>query len=115
VIIEIARGNKAILNEVLSIDKTFYVTAITKFEVLVGFPRKEELVWLNSLIELPFDGKSAEIAAYLNKKLREKGKPMPLRDLFIGAIALANDLPLVTLDSDFGALGEFGLDVKLLK
>ncbi|MDV3103781.1 type II toxin-antitoxin system VapC family toxin [Thermococcus waiotapuensis] len=88
-------------------DKTFYVTSITRFELLVGLPKKEELIWLNSLIELPFEGKSAEMAAYLHRKLREKGTPMGLRDPFIGAICLVNDLPLVALEGDFKALKEF--------
>ncbi|ASJ01565.1 type II toxin-antitoxin system VapC family toxin [Thermococcus gorgonarius] len=114
-IIEIARGNEDVLNAVLGFDKTFYVTSITRFELLVGLPRKDDLIWLDSLIELPFEGKSAEIAAYLHRKLREKGAPMGLRDLFIGAVCLANDLPLITLDSDFEALRDFGLTVRLIR
>ncbi|WP_461864324.1 type II toxin-antitoxin system VapC family toxin [Thermococcus sp.] len=114
VIIEMARGNEEVLNAVLKLDRTFYVTSITRFELLVGLPRKDELIWLNSLIELPFEGKSAEVAAYLHKKLREKGTPMGLRDLFIGAVCLANDLPLVTLDNDFEALEDFGLRVQVI-
>ncbi|WP_297070294.1 type II toxin-antitoxin system VapC family toxin [Thermococcus sp.] len=114
VIIEIARDNKDVLNSVLKLDKTFYVTSITRFELLVGLPRKDELIWLESLIELSFDKKSAEVAAYLHKKLREKGTPMGLRDLFVGAVCLANDLPLITLDSDFKALEDSGLTVKLI-
>ncbi len=114
VIIEIARGNREILEKALGLDNTFYITSITKFEILIGFPKKDELIWLNSLIELPFDGRSAGIAAYLYKKLKEKGKPLGIRDLFIGATAMANNLPLVTLDKDLLALEEFGLDVKLL-
>ncbi|AFN04012.1 hypothetical protein PFC_05335 [Pyrococcus furiosus COM1] len=114
-IIEIARGNRRILEKVLSTDSTFYITSITKFEIFLGFPKKEELIWLNSLEELPFDGKSAEIAAYLYKKLREKGIMLGIRDLFIGSIALVNDLPLITLDKDFLHLKEFGLEVEILR
>ncbi|WP_048148584.1 type II toxin-antitoxin system VapC family toxin [Palaeococcus ferrophilus] len=114
VIIEVAR-NEELLDKVLKLDNTFYLTSITRFELLVGLPRKEELIWLDSLIELPFDRKSAEVAAYLHKKLREKGNPMGLRDLFIGAVSLANELPLITLDGDFELLREFGLDVRFLK
>jgi len=40
---------------------------------------------------------------------------MGLRDLFIGAPCLANGLPLITLDSEFGALKDFGLTVKLIR
>lgn len=115
VIIEIARGNKDVLNAVLEFDKTFYVTSITRFELLVGLPKRDELIWLDSLLELPFEKKSAEMAAYLHKKLREKGTPMGLGDLFIGAVCLANDLPLITLDGNFEVLKEFGLSVKLIR
>ncbi|WP_297487570.1 hypothetical protein [Thermococcus sp.] len=55
------------------------------------------------------------MAAYLHKKLRERGTPMGLRDLFIGAVCLANGLPLITLDGDFEVLKEFGLSVKLIR
>lgn len=110
VIIEIARKK-----ELLELDNLFYMTSITRFELLVGFPKKDEIIWLYSLIELPFDRRSEEVAAYLYKRLRSKGKPMGLRDLFIGVTALANDLPLITLDRDFEALRDFGLDVRFLK
>ncbi len=40
---------------------------------------------------------------------------MGLRDLFICSICPANDLPLITLDSDFKALEDFGLTVRLIK
>ena len=72
VIIEIARNNEEVFERVAALDKTFYITSITKFEILAGMPRKDELIWLETLIELPFDGKCAEMAAYLHKKLRKR-------------------------------------------
>lgn len=72
VIIEIARNNEEVFERVTALDKTFYITSITKFEILAGMPRKDELIWLETLIELPFDGKCAEMAAYLHKKLRKR-------------------------------------------
>ncbi|WP_232194582.1 hypothetical protein [Thermococcus sp. PK] len=39
-IIEIARGNREILEKALDLDNTFYITSITKFEILIGFPKK---------------------------------------------------------------------------
>ncbi|MHA1594376.1 MAG: type II toxin-antitoxin system VapC family toxin [Candidatus Baldrarchaeia archaeon] len=114
VIIEIARGNEKVLKKVLSLDNTFYITSITKFEIFVGFPKKDELLWINSLTELPFNGKSAEIAAYMYKKLKRRGLSLGLKDLFIGAISLANGYRLITLDKDFEVLKEFGLDVTII-
>ncbi|NJE76703.1 type II toxin-antitoxin system VapC family toxin [Thermococcus sp. ES12] len=114
VIIEIARGNGEVLDRVTSLDSTFYITSITKFEILLGMPRKDELIWLKALIELPFDGKCAEMAAYLHKKLKEKGTPMSLRDLFIASTAIVNGLPIITLDSDFEVLKELGFEVHII-
>ncbi|AFL95213.1 hypothetical protein containing PIN domain 18 [Thermococcus cleftensis] len=114
VIIEIVRGNGEVLNRVTSLDSTFYITSITKFEILLGMPRKDELIWLEALIELPFDGKCAEMAAYLHRKLEEKGTPMSLRDLFIASTAIVNGLPIITLDSDFEVLKELGFEVHII-
>ncbi|NJE04305.1 type II toxin-antitoxin system VapC family toxin [Thermococcus sp. MV11] len=114
VIIEIARGKGEVLDRVTSLDSTFYITSITKFEILLGMPRKDELIWLEALIELPFDGKCAEMAAYLHRKLKEKGTPMSLRDLFVASTAIVNGLPIITLDSDFEVLKELGFEVHVI-
>ncbi len=71
-------------------------------------PRKDELIWLEALIELPFDGKCAEMAAYLHKKLKEKGTSRSIRDLFMASTAIVNGLPIITLDNDFEVLKELG-------
>ncbi|WP_231845530.1 PIN domain-containing protein [Pyrococcus abyssi] len=68
VIMGIAHGNREIFGKVLNLDSTFYITSITKFEILIGFPKKDDLIWLNSLI----NSKSAEIAAYLYKNSKKK-------------------------------------------
>ena len=114
VIIEIARGNDEVFEKVTALDNTFYITSISKFEILLGMPKKDELIWLETLIELPFDGKCAEMAAYLHKKLGEKGRPMSLRNLFIASIAITNGLPLITLDGDFRVLKELGFNMVVL-
>jgi len=63
VIIELARGNERVRQRVLESDKEFYITTITKFELLVGLPKKDELMWLDFLERLPFDDKASEVAA----------------------------------------------------
>ncbi|WP_297479290.1 type II toxin-antitoxin system VapC family toxin [Thermococcus sp.] len=77
-------------------------------------PKKDELIWLETLIELPFDGKSAEMASYLHKKLMKHGTPMSFRDLFIASIAIVNGMPIITLDEDFKLLKELGVDVHVI-
>ncbi len=115
VIIEIARGNNKVLEKVLSLDKNFYVTSITIFEIFVGRPYKEELLWISSLPVLPFNSESAKMAAYIFKKLKEKRRSIGLKDLFIGAIALVNGYRLITLNKDYEVLQDFGLDVIVLR
>ncbi|WP_394297634.1 PIN domain-containing protein [Thermococcus eurythermalis] len=39
---------------------------------------------------------------------------MPFRDLLIASVAIANGLPLITLDRDFEALRELGFDVHII-
>jgi len=65
VIIEVARGNKELLDRVLSIDSYFLITSITRFEIMVGAPKLVELNLIGSLDCLPFDERSADVSAYL--------------------------------------------------
>ncbi|RLI75882.1 type II toxin-antitoxin system VapC family toxin [Archaeoglobales archaeon] len=114
VIIEVARGNESVLKKVLSVDTHFYITTITSFEILVGAPKLKEMGLLNSLERLPFDGRSAEVAADIYKKIKKNGKMMGIRDLFIGSICIAHKLLLATMDRDFELLKKFGLDLVLV-
>ena len=50
-------------------------------------------VWIDVL---PFDLNSARIAAKIDAILHKKGKPVGLRDIFIAAVSINNQLPLIT-------------------
>ncbi|ADC65712.1 PilT protein domain protein [Ferroglobus placidus DSM 10642] len=115
VIIEIARGNRKALNAVLSEDNYFYITSITWFEIKVGAPKLAELNLVDSLECLSFDRKSADVAAEIYIKLKKDGKMVSLKDLFIGAICISNKEKLITMDSDFEILRDFGLEVVFIK
>lgn len=114
VIIEIARGNKELLDSVLSADSYFLITSITRFEIMIGATKLVELDLISSLDCLPFDEKSADISANIYKELKKSGREMSLRDLFIGAICITNRHGLITLDSDFKILEDFGLELTLI-
>jgi len=114
VIIEIAGGNRKVLDEVLSADSQFYITSITRFEIMVGAPKLTELNLIDSLDCLNFDKDSADVSARIYKELKKKGKEMSLRDLFIGAICIRNSQKLITADSDFKVLRSFGLELMLI-
>ncbi|MBO9618779.1 MAG: type II toxin-antitoxin system VapC family toxin [Niabella sp.] len=47
---------------------------------------------------LPFDKFVAKVAVDINKELKRKRKLIDIADLFIAATALANNLPLATLN-----------------
>jgi len=116
VIIALARDNKKVLEYLTTNHKntTFYITAVTRFELKCGKTRDIEDYYINMLKTLPFDDKSADIASYIYKELSKKGKTPNFKDLFIASICIANNIPLITLDRDFKVFKEFGLDLELI-
>ncbi len=66
--------------------------------------------WFNEVVQLihcmDWDGETGLRWADLLAQLRASGRPMPIKDSFIAATALAHDMPLATLNlSDFEACG----------
>ena len=77
------------------------LSTVVLFEVLSGAGDTQRKFWkefLHGAIRLPFDERTAEIAANLFRELRQKGIRLESSDVFIAATALANDLPLATLN-----------------
>ena len=61
---------------------------------------------------LPVDVRAAQVWAELRVRLRDAGRRANVNDLWIAAIAIANDLPVISQDDDFDTLSELGaLDV----
>ncbi len=52
--------------------------------------------FLSRFVSLPFEDNAAEVYGKIRKELEERGKPIGPNDLMIAAIAVANDLTLVT-------------------
>lgn len=52
---------------------------------------------------------AASQRALLRVELHAAGRKAPVNDLWIAAIARANNLPVVTQDDDFDALADLGL------
>lgn len=77
-------------------------TSITVFELWFGartpnaMETVEKLLW--GIPILPFTDDAAIIAAKEQNRLRKKNQQIDIRDLFIASIAIANDLPFVTLN-----------------
>jgi predicted nucleic acid-binding protein len=61
------------------------------------------------LVAIPTDARAAHEWARLRVALRDAGRAMQINDLWIAAVAVANQLPVVTQDADFDALAELGL------
>jgi predicted nucleic acid-binding protein len=58
---------------------------------------------------LPIDVAAAAQWARLRVLVHEAGRRIGVNDLWIAAVALAHDLPVITQDADFDLLDELGL------
>ncbi len=94
-----------------ALDADFYITTVNTFEVWYGRkktePVFEALEWLHSL---KMDDRAARLAGDMLRKLKEDGKIIDMRDLFIGATCINKDIELLTYNKKhFERLQEFGL------
>ncbi|PIN76133.1 hypothetical protein COV18_00775 [Candidatus Woesearchaeota archaeon CG10_big_fil_rev_8_21_14_0_10_37_12] len=111
VLIALLNKDDATKRLIESLDAEFVITAITSFEVWFGRksaePVSEILEWLDVL---DFDDESSRIAADILRELKKKGKIIEMRDVFIGAICVKNQIELLTYnDKHFEKLKQFGL------
>ncbi len=80
---------------------SFCISSVTEYEIYVGTTPGQTDFWnefLEKIIVLPFDKKASKIAVEINRELKRKRKLIDTADLFIAAIALANNLAFVTLN-----------------
>ncbi len=80
---------------------TLYASTITEFEFLAGV-KDEKILSLKHFFSkinlLPFDSKAAVRASSIFKDLKSKNQVIEFRDIFIAATAIANNLPISTLN-----------------
>lgn len=80
-----------------------YVSSVTIFELYTGANNSQKKKNLDTLLsnitELPFSNEIAIVAADKWAELRKINQQIEIRDLFIGATALAHDLPVLTLNT----------------
>ena len=115
ILIDILRGKEEAIQKIKSIEAELCTTSPSIFEIWYGKRTGEEIV--NRAIDIietfPLDKNSAKLAAEILLKLEKSGAPIEFKDIFIGAICITNDLPLITNNKKhFERLREFGL--KLL-
>ncbi|WP_206050752.1 type II toxin-antitoxin system VapC family toxin [Nocardioides speluncae] len=96
-----------------------YISVVTIAELQAGVlaakdtdtrsRRMATLDGLAPLMPLAIDSTAAAHWARLRVRLHEEGRRINVNDLWIAAVALANDLPVVTQDDDFAVLNDLGL------
>ncbi len=91
---------KSLLYE-LSKENTLFLSAISKFEFLVG-TKLSQIHQTEKIIEgfyiLSFNSNVADVASDIAKKLKTNNKIIEFRDIFIAATAIANNMQLSTLN-----------------
>jgi len=78
-----------------------FISTVVLFEVLSGLNASNQescMELLRKVVCLPFDERTAEIAADLSRTLRKNRIQLESSDLFIAATAFAHDLSLATLN-----------------
>ncbi|MEK6958398.1 MAG: type II toxin-antitoxin system VapC family toxin [archaeon] len=97
VIIEFLKGRNPELRKSFQEGKEYCTTSITAFELRM---RKTNLKPVEEFLArtkvFSFDDLCSAIAADTNKELKERGKTIELRDLFIAATCIRNNCALLT-------------------
>jgi predicted nucleic acid-binding protein len=78
-----------------------YVSAVAKYEVLAGAGEKDMREWyqiFEGVAVLAFDDAAVDMARMIFRQLKQENKIISLGDILIAATAMANDIPLATLN-----------------
>jgi tRNA(fMet)-specific endonuclease VapC len=79
-----------------------FISSVTLFELLIGASSNEKWEEIKKLTEdipvLGLTDKVAAVSAQVYHELKKSNKIIEYRDIFIAATAMANDLPVLTLN-----------------
>jgi predicted nucleic acid-binding protein len=90
-----------LLTELIRQRRKLYVSAVAKYEVLVGADEKDMNEWhhlFDDVTVLAFDDATIGTARGVFLQLKRENKLIDGSDILIAATAMANDLPLATLN-----------------
>jgi predicted nucleic acid-binding protein len=94
------RGQTILAN--LPVDSVLYVSSVTVFELYSGATdirkRQDVDALLQGVFILPLNAETAKNAGFIYQDLRRRGSMIEVTDIMIAATALANDLPVKTLN-----------------
>lgn len=109
----LGRGNKHIADLINKYDN-LYIPVIVHAELLQGFKQgnksEQNTNDLHRFMSQPFvstldiDLETSKIYSYLYVHIKNQGKVLSHNDIWIAALAVQHDLPLVTFDNDFECL-----------
>jgi len=108
IVIDIFNNKKELL-QLLRNYQEIYLPVIVCGELLFGAKNSSKRLenerqfrgFIGTCLVLNLNEGVAESYADIRKNLKDKGKPIPENDIWIAAICLVNDLPLVTNDRHF--------------
>lgn len=113
IVIDIFRGRKEIADEITKFEKV-YVPIPVPGELYLGAEnssrKAHHLAQIDVLLSLSetiyTSNETAKIYGMIKVQLKKKGKPIPENDIWIAALAMEHDLPLITRDHHFTHLPE---------
>jgi tRNA(fMet)-specific endonuclease VapC len=86
----------------LSKSHKLYISSVTLYELHIGAQTKDKEIDIKFLTDgltvLSFTDKGAIKAAQIYKELKRNNQLIEFRDIFIAAICIMNELPIVTLN-----------------
>lgn len=120
IIIDFLNGHADIQKKIKTLDDIFIPITVVG-ELLYGAEnsqRKQEnrLVYEAFCFSFPIINTTLPVAREYGRiaaELKQKGKPIPMNDMWIAATAIANDLELVTQDNHFKEIN--GLKLHLVE
>ena len=116
IVVELFTGNKTVADRISKLNE-FYVPLMVVGELYTGiFSSVQESKNLKKLkdflsiaIIIEADEQTAEQYGKIMSELRKRGKPIPINDVWIAAIALQYDFTLIARDKHFKEIKNLNL------